>query len=528
MAVEYRLLGPLAALDDGRELRLGGARPRGVLAILLLHAGQVVPASRLIDEVWGENAPQTAANVVQGYVSQLRKELGRDAILTRDPGYLVTAERDSIDLYRFERLAAEASSALEAGNASRASELLREALALWSGPALADVAEEGIARVAAARLDELRLLAHERRIEADLECGLHAEVVGEIETLIREYPLRERPRALFMLALYRCDRQADALAAYRDARQTLVTEVGIDPGAALQELERAILRQDPALSLDGGAPAPAPAPAAHAILVAALSLDAASGLVALAGPLARISDRELVVAAPVTDASVLSETTARLRGLRDDLAGQAISARTAAFTSVTPGADLARLATEQEANLLLVDAPAGLLEDARLLSLLDESPCDVGIVVGAAPVAGPVFVAFSGAEHDWAAVEVGAWLAKAVGAPLQVAGAAKGTPGRDSSRLLASVSLAIQRALGVDAEPVLVDPSSEALVDAAAGAGVVVVGLTERWRREGLGRARTALATAGGRPAVLVRRGLRPGGLAPRDSETRFTWTVAG
>jgi hypothetical protein len=139
-----------------------------------------------------------------------------------------------------------------------------------------------------------------------------------------------------------------------------------------------------------------------------------------------------------------------------------------------------------------------------------------------------VFVAFSGAEHDWAAVEVGAWLAKAVGAPLQVAGAATGTPGRDSSRLLASVSLAIQRALGVDAEPVLVDPSSEALVDAAAGAGVVVVGLTERWRREGLGRARTALATAGGRPAVLVRRGLRPGGLAPRDSETRFTWTVAG
>jgi DNA-binding SARP family transcriptional activator len=528
MGVEYRVLGPLEAVENGRALRLGGVRPRGVLAILLLHAGQVVPASRLIDEVWGERAPQTAANVVQGYVSQLRKELGRDAILTRDPGYLVTADRDSVDLHRFERLAAEAASALEAGDARRASELLRDALGLWRGPALADVAEEGIVRAAAARLDELRLLALERRIEADLACGLHADVVGEIETLIGEYPLRERPRALYMLSLYRCGRQADALAAYRHARETLVTEVGIDPGAALQELERAILRQDPELSLDGRPQAPVAAGAAHAILVAALSLDATAGLVALAGPLARVSARELVVAAPVTDAGLLAEATAGVRAQRDGLAQAGIVARAAAFTSLTPGADLARLATEQEANLLLVDAPHGLLEDARLLSLLDESPCDVGVVVGAAPAEGPVFVPFSGAEHDWAAVELGAWISKAGGMPLQVAGAATGAPGRDSSRLLANVSLAIQRGLGVDAEPVLVDPAPEALVEAAAGAGVVVVGLTERWRHEGLGRARTALATAGGRPAVLVRRGLRPGGLAPRDSDTRFTWTVAG
>jgi len=527
MGVEYRLLGPLEALADGRQLRLGGVRPRGVLAILLLHAGQVVPASRLIDEVWGESAPQTAGNVLQGYVSQLRKELGRDAILTRDPGYLVTADRDSIDLHRFERLAAEAASAQTAGDPRRAAELLGDALALWRGPALADVSEEGIARPAAARLDELRLLALERRIEADLSCGLHAEVVAEIETLIGDYPLRERPRALYMLALYRCGRQADALAAYRAARETLVNEVGIDPSAALQELERAILRQDPELEGDGRQRRAEPAGTANAILVAALSLGAAEGLLGLAGPLARVSTRELVVAAPVTDGGQLTQATALLRTLRDVLVQDGIVARAAAFTSVTPGADLARLATEQEANLLLVDAPDGLLEDARLLSLLDEAPCDVGVVVGAAPAVGPVFVPFSGAEHDWAAVELGAWMSRAVGAPLQVAGAATGAPGRDSSRLLANVSLAIQRALGVDAEPLLVDPAPEALVQAGADAGVVVVGLTDRWRREGLGRARTALATAGGRPAVLVRRGLRPGGLAPRDSDTRFTWTVA-
>jgi hypothetical protein len=243
--------------------------------------------------------------------------------------------------------------------------------------------------------------------------------------------------------------------------------------------------------------------------------------------LARVSTRELVVAAPVTDGGQLTQATALLRTLRDVLVHDGIVARAAAFTSVTPGADLARLATEQEANLLLVDAPDGLLEDARLLSLLEEAPCDVGVVVGAAPAVGPVFVPFSGAEHDWAAVELGAWMSRARGAPLQVAGAATGAPGRDSSRLLANVSLAIQRALGVDAEPLLVDPAPDALVQAGADAGVVVVGLTDRWRREGLGRARTALATAGGRPAVLVRRGLRPGGLAPRDSDTRFTWTVA-
>jgi hypothetical protein len=137
-------------------------------------------------------------------------------------------------------------------------------------------------------------------------------------------------------------------------------------------------------------------------------------------------------------------------------------------------------------------------------------------------------VPFAGAEHDWAAVELGAWLARSRGTPLRLVGATTGADGRDASRLLASASIAVQRALGVPAEPVLVEPAPRSLVAAVDGAGVVVVGLTDRWRRDGLGRARTALATQTASPAVLVRRGVRPGGLAPRGTETRFTWTVAG
>jgi DNA-binding SARP family transcriptional activator len=527
VGVEYRVLGPLEALQDGHQLRLGGPRPRAVLAILLLHAGEVVPATRLIDEVWRDDPPETASNVLQGYVSQLRRELGRDAILTREPGYEIRVERDALDLHRFERLAADGSAALARGQAEEASDALRTGLALWRGPALADVVDSGIATAAASRLDELRLVALERRLEADLACARHSEIVGDIELLVRQHPLRERPRALLMLALYRCGRQAEALAAYRDARTALVDELGIEPGAALQELERAILRQDPQLAVDGPS-SPAKLEQAQAtILVASLSLDRAGDLVELAAPLAAVGERELIVAAAVGDRAALDHASGVVRGLRERLDRRQVFARAAAFTSITPGADLARMALEQDSSLVLVDAPQGLLEDARLLTLLDDAPCDVAVVVGAGQAEGYVLVPFTGVEHDWAAVELGAWLSRARGTHIRLAGATTGASGRDASRLLANASLAIQRGLGVDAEPLLVEPTPDALVEAAQNAGAVVVGLTDRWRREGLGRSRTALATAGGRPVLLVRRGLRPGGLAPRESDTRFTWTIA-
>ncbi len=526
MTTEFRVLGPVDALVDGRTVRLA-PRPRAVLAVLLLHAGQVVSASRLIDAVWGDRPPDTAANVLQGYVSSLRKTLGRDAVETQGPGYLVRLDPDALDLDRFQRLATDGARALEDGRHDEAARLLRDALTVWRGEALAGVAEGDVLRPAAARLDELRLVAQERRVEADLACGRQRELVAELEVLTAEHPLRERPTALLMLALYRCGRQADALAVYRATRARLVDELGLEPAAALQELEAAILRHDRAL--DGPAErGSVRGRSSHTIVVAALDLAAAGHLVALAEQLAREGDREIVVASTVTEAGALGGASSEVRVQRERLVASGLDVRAAAFTSLTPGADLARVAVEQEADLLLVDAPERLLEDGRLLALLDDAPCDVAVLVGEEPGPGPVLVPFTGVEHDWAAVELGAWLARARATPLVLAGSAVGGDGRDASRLLASASLAVQRALGVDAEPHLVEPTPDALVEAARDAGVVAMGLTDRWRRDGVGRTRTALAASPHHPTLLVRRGLRPGGLAPHGNETRFTWTLAG
>ena len=526
VSTEFRVLGPLEALADGAPVKLGGSRPRAVLAVLLLHSGQVVSTSRLIDEVWAEDPPDTAANVVQGYVSQLRKELGREAIETRDPGYLLRIEHDSLDLHRFERLVSDGTELLERGDAEDAAVLLRDALALWRGAALADVADEGVLRPAAARLDELRLVALERRIQADLACGRHTELVGELEALASEYPLRERPRALQMLALYRCGRQADALDAYRTARATLVDQLGIEPGAELQELERAILQHDPALDVEPRRPR-ASESRARVILVAALELEAAPALLRLGEPLARIAGpREIVLASTVGSASELPAASADLRTRREELTARGVDVRAAAFTSVTPGKDLSRLAGEQEAELVLVNAPEQLLDDGRLLTLLDEAPCDVAVLVDGAHGGDAVVVPFTGAEHDWSAVELGAWFALGAELPLVLAGSSSGAAGGDASRVLASASLAIQRAFGVHAEPLLVEPTAEALVGATQDAAVVIVGLTDRWRRDGIGHTRAALAASAHHPTLIVRGGLRPGGLGPRSSETRFTWTV--
>jgi DNA-binding SARP family transcriptional activator len=526
VSTEFRVLGPLEALADGRPAKLGGSRRRAVLAVLLLQSGQVVSTSRLIDQVWAEDPPDTAVNLLQGYVSDLRKELGRDTIETQEPGYVVRVDHDSLDLHRFEQLASDGAELLDRGRAEDAAALLREALGLWRGPALADVADDGLLTTAAARLDELRLVALERRIAADLACGRHAELVGELEALTADHPLRERPRAMQMLALYRCGRQADALAEYRAARETLVEELGIEPAAELQEIQRAILRHDPALDLE--APRRRESTLGmRTVLVAALELEAAAALLRLAEPLVKVAGpREIVVASTVGNADALATASAHLRTLREELTARGVDGRAAAFTSVMPGADLSRLAVDQEAELVLVDAPDRLLEDTRLLTLLEDAPCDVAVMVDGDTAGEAVIVPFAGAEHDWSAVELGAWFALGAGKPLRLAGASIGFSGADASRLLASASLAVQRAFGVDAEPMLVEPAPESLVEATRDAALVVVGLTDRWRREGIGHARAALAASPHHPTLLVRRGLRPGGLGPRSSETQFTWTV--
>ncbi len=525
------MLGPLEALVDGSPTRLGGPRQRALLALLLVRANEVVPVARLVDEVWGEEPPVTAGNVLQTYVSQLRKVLGRDAIATRGRGYVAAVAEGALDLRVFERRASAGARALDEGRFGVAAMEFRGALALWRGAALTDLTDQPGARTVAARLDELRLAALERAIDADLACGRDAELVAELELLVAQHPLHERFRAQQMVALYRCGRQADALEAFQRARGTLVAELGIEPGAALRDVQRAILEQDPAL-----APArphsTVSAPIAddpRRVMAAAFGYASLPSLVALGAQLAGEAERELVIASPVTNAAELSDAVQRLGQMRERLGEEGVTARTAAFTSVTPGHDLARLAAEQDVELLVVDAPDGLLEDARLLALLDNAPCDVAILVGARPARpGPVLVPFSGSEHDWAAVELGAWLARGDGRPLQLAGASIGSEGRDASRLLANASLAVQRGLGIAAEPLIVEPSPPALVMVARLAGVVVVGLPDRWRTAGLGRTRTALAVEPDLTTVLVRRGLRPGGLSPRHEGTRFTWTIAG
>jgi DNA-binding SARP family transcriptional activator len=251
MAAEFRLLGPVAASLDGEPVQIAAAKPRGLLALLLLRRNRPVSISELIDELWEDEPPETATKALQVYVSQLRKAIGAERVLTRPAGYELRVEEGELDLERFEGLVREGRDLLAAGEAGAASERLEEALGLWRGPALGDVT---VARDAAARLEESRLAAVEERIEADLALGRHDRLVPELEELVARNPLRERLHAQRMLALYRSGRQAEALDEYRRTRELLVGELGIEPGPELKELEAAILRQDPELSVERARP----------------------------------------------------------------------------------------------------------------------------------------------------------------------------------------------------------------------------------------------------------------------------------
>lgn len=244
--MQYRLLGALELQNGDRPVALGGAKQRALLALLLVNANQVVSRDRLIDELWGEEPPPSVVQSVQVYVSRLRKLLPPDTLLTRPTGYLLEVEPADVDLSCFERLLAEGRAALAAGDPEQASSAFHDALALWRGPPLAEFAYEPFAQAVIGRLEELRVAAFEERIEADLALGRHSDVIAELDTLIAENPHRERLRAQLMLALYRSGRQAEALEVYRRARRAL-DDLGIEPTAALQQLERAILTHDPAL-----------------------------------------------------------------------------------------------------------------------------------------------------------------------------------------------------------------------------------------------------------------------------------------
>jgi DNA-binding SARP family transcriptional activator len=244
---EFRLLGSLEIVGDEGPLPLAGQRQRALLAILLLDAGRVVPTDRLIDQLWGERPPATATTSLHNAVSQLRRLLGAGALETRAPGYVLHVERERIDAVRFERLLDEA----RRTDPEAKSRTLREALGLWRGPALAEFTFDAWAQPAANRLEELRLAALEQRIDADLELDRHGDVIGELDALVREHPLRETFRRQQMLALYRSGRQAEALEAYQDARARFVDELGIEPGPELKQLQAEILRHEAGIAAPG-------------------------------------------------------------------------------------------------------------------------------------------------------------------------------------------------------------------------------------------------------------------------------------
>jgi DNA-binding SARP family transcriptional activator/streptogramin lyase len=309
--MEFRILGPLEVEDAGRLLPLGGTRQRALLALLLLHANEVVSQDTLIDQLWGGKPPDSGRTALQVHVSQLRRLLDPDAtrgdeelLVTRAPGYTIRVEHESIDLGRFEELLAAGKSALATGDAQAAHDRLTAALALWRGRALADIETIPFAQAEARRLEELRLGTLEERLDADLALGRHAQVIPELERLVAQEPLRERIRGQLMLALYRSGRQAEALEVYRTARRTLAEDLGLEPGEALQQLERAILNHDPELSPPKATRAPESSHSQRRVstlrrgrTLAVVGAVLLGGAAAAAVALSRDSGQEIVIAA---------------------------------------------------------------------------------------------------------------------------------------------------------------------------------------------------------------------------------------
>jgi DNA-binding SARP family transcriptional activator len=516
----FGILGPIEAVDDGAPLQLGGPRRRATLALLLLNANRVVSIDQLADALYAGRPPVTAVTQVHRQVSELRKVLGSKAIRTQAPGYAINVSRGQLDLFRFEELVSDASEAMSRPDAARAATLLKDALALWRGDALGDLGGEEPFVSHTRRLEELRLAAQERLAEAELALGRHLEVAAELERLVAGHPLRESLRALQMLALYRSGRQAEALEVFRRARNELVDQFGIEPGSGLRAMEGAILRQDSTLELE-----PSGTDEPQAILLVALRDDAFDELLPFAQPLA--ASRELILARLTAEedelASAAASAKAHSRRFSD-------GARTAVFTSSDWVDDATRLADSYAAQLVLVDAAERIDRQhlpGELAALLDRSAADVGIVVGAPRVSGEIFVPFGGGEHDWAALELATWLAAAGGIELVLVGthSDRHSGRRDASRLLAHAGLAAQRLAGIPTRPLLAPPTPDGLRNAVDPACAVIIGLAEGWRSTGIGDARRALVAAGA-PLVIVHRGPRPGGLAPKASRTRFSWTL--
>ena len=546
--MEFRVLGPLEVRLAGHVVEVAGSGQRALLARLLLDVNRVVSAEQLLVDLW-VTAPSSGIRALHQRMAQLRQALdrggaGKDVIQTSGAGYLMEFGPEQLDLHQFEGHVADGEAALSRDKPQDAATAFLRALELWRGPPLAEFGDAPFATPAGARLEELRLVVLEKRFDAELALGRHLEAIGELEDLATRHPFREGFRAKLMLALYRAGRQAEALEVYQRTRRGLVEELGVEPTAALQELERAILQQDPSLSPQSDSPDTPrstgwqPSSPERSILIVPDDTVNLERLIAIGEPLTRRPPRELVLTAVAPTSAELAETGALLADARAALLARRVPARAAAFTSESRGEDIVRFASAQDVDLLLTDAPAALLAGgvppADLEAIFREAPCDVAVIIaedgrGASDHDGEVMVPFGGTEHDWAALEMGSWFAASKGASLTLLGAdaRPDTARRDASRMLAAVSLIVQRSTGVAAKPELIAQGEEAVLDASENAALLVVGLSERWADEGLGPVRLALAREARPPTLIVRSGIRPGGIAPQDGLTRYTWSLA-
>ena len=409
--IDYRILGPLEVSADGRVIEIGGPKLRILLVILLLRANQSVPRDVLAHELWGEQPPPGAQGSLDVYVSRLRKALGPYAngsvLITRPGAYSLLVEEGQLDARRFERLVEQGRAALTRNAPDQAAARLRAALKLWRGPALADLADGPGPRIEAFRLEELKLSATEDRIESDLALGRHADVVGELEALVAAHPLRERLQGQLMIALYRCGRQAEALEAYQASRRKLVEELGLEPGPALQRVERAILQQDASLDLPGqAATAPASAPAPPAGPPPAAGAGRRKRLLAVVGALAVVI--AVMVAGATRGSAQLAagpNTVGVIDGTRGDLS--AVVTGVGRPNGVAYGAGAVWI-TDSADDLLLRADPAGRVTDSILVG---HGPA--GVTVGD----GLVWVAN---ELDGTVSEVNPGAGRQVGAPIEV------------------------------------------------------------------------------------------------------------
>ena len=499
-------------------IRLGGPRQRAVLAILLLNANRVVSIDRLADELYGGEPPATAVTQVQRQVSDLRKLLG-PVIETRPPGYLVRAGGDTLDLSRFERLAEEAGSALAHGAHERAAALLREALALWRGPPLADLAYEPFAAAPVARLEELRLAALEQRIEAELALGEHRRLIAELEALADEHPTHERftrPAHDRALPSGPPGGRAGRLSLAPPGAGRLVRDRA-DAGAA--RLEQAVLTRIPRSTRPRPPPRPRE-PGAACVLVSARSAPALEALAELAAPLAA---RPAAAIEVLDEEAELAPATARLSQLRSSLPP---GARTAAFVSLAWGADSPGWRRRYDVELVIAAATAGELQQqplpAQLAALLERSSADVALLSGARRAtreAAPSSSASAAASTTGRRSSSAPGSAQSAGKPLRLLAlrrAAAAAPA-DATRLLAAASIAVQGAVGIDAEPLLVEPGPAALIAAAPP--------PTRWcsgcRRPG-GTAASARSGARSRPSCRRRCCSSTAGRGPAASPPRL------